>query len=95
MSEPEGSFSAFLEGLEAALEGAFFAFGSFFSVGSSPLPAFFGFSGESFHKTLTYTHDVRTRTPQWRVGDTYSGHGILSALSRIGFSPDGELCLYK
>jgi len=77
--------------LGAALEAGFFAFDSFFS----PPPAFFGFSGESFHRTLTWIHDVRTRTPPRRFGNTYSRHGILGALSRVVFSPDRELCLYK
>ena len=50
MSELEASFSTFLdEGLEEALEVGFFAFDSFFS----PPLAFFGFSGASFHITLT------------------------------------------
>jgi len=48
VSELEDSLSDFLEGLAA-----FFTFDSFFSFGPSLLAAFFGFSGESFHRTLT------------------------------------------
>ena len=68
------------------MEGAFFSF---------PPLAFFGFSGESFHMAVTYTHDVRTRTLRQQFRDTYSGHSILCAYSRVGFPPDRELYLHK
>ena len=57
MSELADSSSAFLEGgFEATLEVGFFALDSFFS----PPPAlFFGFSGASFHNTLTWKDDVK------------------------------------
>ena len=73
------------------MEAGFFALDSFFS----PPVAFFGFSGASFHKTLTWMDDVKTRKSLRHFRNTHSGHGILGGLSWIGLSPDRKLCLYK
>lgn len=91
-SELGESSSTFLdEGLEEALETGFLAFVSFFSAA---LP-FFGFSGESFHRTPTWMDDVRTRKSPEQSTNAYSGHRLLGTPIWVGFPPDRKLRLDK